>query len=218
MAAFHGNPVSHIQNLMAVSDPNIYRLQRPIPFPNRIFSGLSLSMDQPAASPAFPRPVRPNFPPLTGVASWSPHGRLGVASLLGFPCLASADPRRHCELRRRNSATPSYAAHAHIRPRARFGVTSPAAFAKGAPADRGSDAVGLPSETVGEGNMPFLMPGLDGEKLFTGRALARFGSACSFWGSRPVDLSPSDFVPRAPNRRAGFEPSWRGPSPALRGT
>lgn len=174
-------------------------------------------MDRPAALPLFLPPRAPACPAdrcRFVVALWSLHGR--VASDFSLFCVDKA--RRHCELRRKNFAAPFRPTLPATRPRARFGVTGPVLFAKGAPAGRGRDALGLPSETVGEGNMPFLMPGLDGEKLFTGRALARFGSACSFWGSRPVDLSPSDFVPRAPTRRAGFEPSWRGPSPALRGT
>ena len=174
-------------------------------------------MDRPAALPLFLPPRAPACPAdrcRFVVALWSLHGC--VTSGFSLFCVDKA--RRHCELRRKNFPAPFRPTRPTPRPRARFGVTLPAAFAKGAPAGRGSDAVGLPSETVGEGNMPFLMPGLDGEKLFTGRAVARFGSACSFRGSRPVDLSPSDFVPRAPTRRAGFEPSWRGPSPALRGT
>lgn len=55
--------------------------------------------------------------------------------------------------------------------RPRFRVTSPDRFCKGAPAGRGSNAVGLPSETVGEGNMPLLISSLDGEKFFAGRAI-----------------------------------------------
>ena len=193
-------------------------------------------MDQPSASPRFSPPrahARPVAPVARGCdpigARVSPCWRVGVASRAlrwratpDFSMFCVGAPPRHCELRRWRVvgawAGVGGAARGASPPRARFGVTGPALFAKGAVAGRGRDAPGLPSETVGEGNMPFLMPGLDGEKLFTGRAVARFGSACSFRGSRPVDLSPSDFVPRAPQTgmRVLSRP-FRGPRGLRRG-
>ena len=114
---------------------------------------------------------------------------------LFFPILRRRTPTtvytstlaRYCDPRRRPRTTP----------RARIRVTSPPRLCKGAAAGRGSNAVGLPSETVGEGNMPFLMSSLDGEKFFTERAICPI-RVCLFPsnGCGPVDLSPSDLVPR----------------------
>ena len=127
--------------------------------------------------------------------SW-PHAAFAITSSPHFSPFCVGAPRRRCILRRWRATVTHSAAHAPPT-RARIHVTSPPRLCKGAAADRGSNAVGLPSETVGEGNMPFLMSSLDGEKFFTERAIRPI-RVCLFQsnGRGPVDLSPSDLVPR----------------------
>ena len=166
------------------------------PFQNRISSGLSFAMDHPAPSPrrcaarlrarphpgaALARHCDPGGASLArrrgfGVASQGRRRRVGA----GFSTFCVATMRQRCELCRRRVGMTLAG-----RPRARLCVTSPSAFCNGAAAGRGSDAVGLPSETVGEGNMPFLISSLGGEKFFTEHGpRARSGSACFLHGAR----------------------------------
>ena len=146
-----------------------------LPFPNRKFSAASWPMN----SPYFPdRPHPSPEAPQLGLdrhaiterqahrrrvvnASAARHGRIAAA----FSAFPVKKGRRRCELRRNHPAvTP---------PRPTFRVTAPAFSPMRPPADRRPCASGLPSETVGEGNTPFLMSSLDGEKFFAGWGLLR---------------------------------------------
>lgn len=125
----------------------------------------------PPCDPTDAPPTRPRDP--------APH----------FPTFSVATPRRHYELRRIGPPAT---------PRPIFRVTFRPLSPKRPPADRRRLASGLPSETVGEGDLPFLISSLDGEKLFAGRASCPTRRPpVSLHGHGPVDLSPSDQTPRA---------------------